>query len=230
MSDSALTRAAHLVEETIAALATAAGPGATDDDLLSVLTLCEGLSRRSDRITVCTIADLTRRGTFTDRGYKNPGHALEDLLGWERFESRRRTVAAEHICPRIGLDGTAVPARLDPYIWASAEAHLAEKATESTPTELNVYATALIDGLDQDGAEPDDTPPPPVNELHLHPNRDRSDGTPSGGTITGRIDDAAMFATIASLIDAHAAPLTQRRSPRRHLRLCPRPRPDRDGS
>jgi hypothetical protein len=31
-----------------------------------------------------------RRGTFAERGYSSPTGTLQDLLGWERFEARRR--------------------------------------------------------------------------------------------------------------------------------------------
>ena len=37
---------------------------------------------------------------------------MSDLLGWERFEARRRVTAAEQVAPRTGLDGSVLPARL----------------------------------------------------------------------------------------------------------------------
>src|SRR3954469_15226668 len=55
---------------------------------------------------------LERRGTFAERGYKSTASALGDLVGWERFEARRRLIAAEQVCPRVGLDATPLPARL----------------------------------------------------------------------------------------------------------------------
>jgi Domain of unknown function (DUF222)/HNH endonuclease len=176
---------------------------------------------------------LTRRGGFADRGYK-PAQALADLLGWDLREARRRVTAAENVCPRTGLDGTELPARLPATAavfatgqvslrhveviaralssaaaqrlssgyWAGAEAQLADRATVYRPGELAGYAAELIDTLDADGPEPEDgdRAPREVNELYLHPNTD------GGGTIRGRFDDAALFATIATLIDAHAAP------------------------
>ncbi|WP_433559930.1 DUF222 domain-containing protein [Pseudonocardia xinjiangensis] len=111
MSDSPLTTAHRLLVEAIDALS-AATDAATDDDLLSVLTLCEGTSRRLDRLTVSTVATLERRGTFAERGYKSTPAALGDLLGWERFEARQRVVAAEQVFPRVSLDGAALPAKL----------------------------------------------------------------------------------------------------------------------
>ncbi|MGI9001692.1 MAG: DUF222 domain-containing protein [Pseudonocardia sp.] len=212
-----------------------AAAGATDDELLSILTLCEGVTRQLDRLTVDTVATLERRGTFDERGYRSAARALSDLLGWERFEARRRVTVAEQVCPRTGLDGTALPARLPataevfaagqaslrhveviarvlagpsaarltPETWAGAEAQLAAKTSEYSPSELHTWGTALVELLDQDGAEPDDRPPAQLNELHLtrHPGG-------AGGRLKGRFDDAAMFDAIAAVVDAHAKPCT----------------------
>ncbi|WP_211174282.1 DUF222 domain-containing protein [Pseudonocardia xinjiangensis] len=122
MSDSPLTTAHRLLVEAIDALS-AATDGATDDDLLSVLTLCGGTSRRLDRLTVATVASLERRGTFAERGYTSTPAALGDLLGWERFEARHRVVAAEQVCPRVSLDGTALPAKLPATAAVFAAGH-----------------------------------------------------------------------------------------------------------
>lgn len=62
---------------------------------------------------------------------------------------------------------------------------------------------ALIETLDQDGAEPVDRPPAEVNELHLTRHRNGS-----GGRIAGRFDDAAMIDAIATVVDAKSAPVT----------------------
>lgn len=65
----------------------------------------------------------------------------------------------------------------------------------------------LVDA-DADGAEPDDQPRPSTNEHFLTRNPDGS-----GGSLTGRYDDAAVFDTIATLVDAHARPRPRRRPP-----------------
>jgi hypothetical protein len=92
--------------------------------------------------------------------------------------------------------------RLSPGQWAGVEAQLAAKAELYTPTELQNWGTALVELLDQDGAEPDDRPPAQLNELHL------SRLPSGGGKLKGRFDDAAMFDAIATVIDAKAKPLT----------------------
>jgi Domain of unknown function (DUF222)/HNH endonuclease len=236
VTDSPVATAHRLLVEAVDALAAAAQSGAASDaELLSALTICEGATRRLDRLTLATISTLQRRGAFADRGYKSTAGALSDLLGWERFEARRRVHAAEQVCPRIGLDGTRLPPRLaataavfdagrarlrhveviarlldspaarrlSPQVWAGAEATLAAKAGEYTPTQLQSWGAELIEKLDADGPEPDDRPPAPVNELHLLPHRDRP-----GGTIKARFDDAALYDAIATLIDTMAAPRT----------------------
>jgi 5-methylcytosine-specific restriction protein A len=98
----------------------------------------------------------------------------------------------------------ATPAarRLAPERWAGAEAALAAKAPDYTPAELQAWGTALVEALDQDGAEPDDRPPAQVNELHL------TRLARGGGKIRGHLDDAAMFDAIAAVLDAKAKPLT----------------------
>lgn len=201
--------------------------------MIAALTVCEEVRRSLDRAMVGMVADLQRRGVFAERGYRSPAGALGDLLGWERFEARRRVVAAESVCEEVGLDGTALPARLpatatvfatgeaglrhveviarvldsaparrlDPQTWAGAEVQLADKAAVYTPSELHTWGTQLVEILDQDGAEPDDSPRPQINEVRLSRFRTRP-----GGKLTGRFDDAAMFDAIAAVVDAGAAP------------------------
>ena len=233
MPTGSLTTAHRLLAQAVDELSAVAVSGA-DDELVSLLTVCEGAARRLDRVTVDAVAALERRGTFAERGYKSTAGALRDLLGWERFEARRRVSAAEQVTARVGLDGGALPARLPhtaaafergvaslrhvdvvarvlatsaaarltPEQWAGAEEQIAAKTADYTPSELDAWGTALVEALDQDGAEPDDRPPPQVNELFL------TRTATGGGKIKGRFDDAAMFDAIATVIDAKAKPLT----------------------
>ena len=68
------------------------------------------------------------------------------------------------------------------------------------PRELHEWGKALVEALDQDGAEPDDRPPARVNELFLSRLPD------GGGKIKGRFDDAERLDAVATAIDALAAP------------------------
>jgi Domain of unknown function (DUF222)/HNH endonuclease len=232
VTKSPIATAQRLFAQAVDALrdAAAGAPG----DRVSVLTVCEGMARQLEQVTVATIAGLNREGVFAERGYKSATQALTDLLGCERSEAHRRVAAAEQVAPRTGLDGTVLPARLpatagvfaqgrtslrhievitrllnsdpagrlSPGDWTGAEAQLAAWAGQYTPTELHNSGTALIELLDQDGAEPDDRPPTRVNELFLSRLPD------GGGKIKGRFDDPAMFDAIAAVVDAHAKPLT----------------------
>src|SRR6187200_1535581 len=112
MLSSSLDTAYHLSSQVVQTLRTATGNMASDDELVSALTVCEATARQLDRIVVDTVAALQRRGTFAERGYKTTAAALGDPLGWEPVEARRRVVAAKQITPRIGLDGAPLPARL----------------------------------------------------------------------------------------------------------------------
>jgi len=100
------------------------------------------------------------------------------------------------------LLGSPAAGRLSPQRWADAEARLASWAGDYTPTELHKWGTAMVELLDQDGAEPDDRPPARVNELFLSRLPD------GGGKLKGRFEDAGMFDAIAAVLDAHAKPLT----------------------
>jgi 5-methylcytosine-specific restriction protein A len=233
VTESPSAAAQRLLVQAADALLEAAG-SSSDAELIALLGTCESVVRRLDRATVDAVAALDRRGVFAEKGYRSPAQALSDLLGWERFEARRRVVAAEQVTPRTGLDGSVLAARLpataevfaagrtglrhveviarvlaskpagrlSPEVWAGAEAQLAGKADVYTPTELQHWGTALVELLDQDGAEPDDRPPAQVNELFLSRLPD------GGGKLKGRFDDAGMFDAIAAVIDAHAKPLT----------------------
>jgi Domain of unknown function (DUF222)/HNH endonuclease len=231
VSESRLVSAHRLAEEALGKLA-AAAETASDDELVSLLAVCEGASRRLERLSVAAIGALTRRGVFAERGYATPALAA-DLLGYDRAEARRRVLAAEQVDRRVGLDGQPLPPRLPataaaftagriglrhlevlarlltspaagrlaPQTWAGAEQQLAERAAEYPPAELQTWGARLLELLDQDGPQPDDRAPEPVNELFLTRHRGGA-----GGSVRGRIADAAAFDTIATLLDAHAAP------------------------
>ncbi len=108
----------------------------------------------------------------------------------------------EHVAVAAKLLHGPAATRLAPEVWAGAEVQLAGVADEYTPGELARWGARLIEALDQDGAEPDDSPPVQVNELRVLRRRD------GGGRIVGRFDDAARFAVITAVLDAKSAPLT----------------------
>jgi 5-methylcytosine-specific restriction protein A len=235
VSDSPLGHAHRLLTQAADALAAATGPGAGDDQLISALTLCEGAARRLDRITVTALADLERRGVFAERGYRSSVTALGDLLGWERFDARRKLVAAAQIRPRIALDGALLPPRLPATAAVFDDGAASLRHVEVIARVLDSAAAGRLTPQVWAAAEeqlagwiPDCTP----NELHaravqlvdaldadgpepddrpepqvneLHLHRN-PDGI--GGTLKASYTDAAMFDAIATLIDTTAKPLT----------------------
>ncbi|MBP2364657.1 HNH endonuclease signature motif containing protein [Pseudonocardia parietis] len=233
MSSDRLTAAHRLLTEAVAALDDATGPAAEGDELLSVLTLCEGMTRRLDRITVSTIATLDRRGTFTERGYRNPALALADLLNFDRADARRRTRAAEQVHPRTALDGTPQPAVLPATAERFADGRIGLRHVDVIATVLGSHAARRIDPDRLALAETEIAEHACVynpGELHTWATRliealdedgPAPDDTPppqintlkvvanrngSGGRIQGRYDDAAQFDAIATAVDALSAP------------------------
>ena len=88
-----------------------------------------------------------------------------------------------HVEVIAGLLASAAARRLSEGQRAGVEEQLAVKAGEYPPTQLRKWGAGLIELLDEDGPEPDDSPPEPVNQLQLRRHRDGS-----GGTITGRFE------------------------------------------
>ena len=111
MTESPSATAQRLLVQAADAVLDAAG-SSSDAELVALLSTCEAVVRRLDRVTVDAVAALDRRGVFAEHGYRSPVQALSDLLGWERFEARRRVTAAEQVTPRTGLDGAVLAARL----------------------------------------------------------------------------------------------------------------------
>jgi len=199
-----------------------------------VLTVGEGVRRSVDQAGVAALADLERRGTFGERGYRSSAAALGDLLGWERAEARRQLIAAEQVRPRVGLDGAALPPRLPATAAAFGIGTAGLRHVEVVARVLGSDAAGRLDPPRWAGAEaqlaawiPECTPtelqargeqllevldadgPEPDDRPEpcvneLHLQRRRA----GGGRLVGRFDDAAMFDAIATLVDAQAAPRT----------------------
>lgn len=231
MGDAA--EAQHQLIGAIDALATAAS-GAGDAALLAVLTGCETAARALDRLTVATVAELSRRGTFAEGGYRSPTAALGDLLGLDRGEARRRVTAAEQVCDRVALDGTPLPPRLPATAAVFAAGGCSLRHVETAAQVLGTTAAGRLTPDVWCGAEAElaakageynpselatwgtalvealdqDGPVPddcdPPKVGELYLLR-RGAG---GGTLRGRFDDAAMFDAIAAVIDSKAKPLT----------------------
>jgi 5-methylcytosine-specific restriction protein A len=206
----------------------------SDVELVALLSTCENVVRRLDRVTVDAVAVLERRGVFAERGYKSAAAALSDLLGWERFEARRRVVAAEQVTPRVGLDAAVLPARLPATAAVFADGRASLRHVETITRVLGTAAAARLSPEQWAGAEAQLAAKADVynpSELQawgtalveaLDQDGVEPDDRPAGGVnelhltrlpsgggkIKGRFDDAAMFDAIAAVVDAKARPLT----------------------
>jgi 5-methylcytosine-specific restriction protein A len=233
VTETALAAADRLLVQALDALDAVTETGA-DAELIAILRRCETAVRRLDRTTLSALAGLERRGVFARNGYKSSAAALADLVGWERFEARRRVAAAEQVTLRVGLDGAALPARLPATaaVFAAGQAGLrhvdaiarvlaSASAQRLTPQQwagveeqlagkAEVYTPTELHAWGAALVElldQDGTEPddrPPAQVNELHLTRLAG----GGGKLKGRFDDAAMFDAIATVIDAKARPLT----------------------
>ncbi len=127
------------------------------------------------------------------------GEALPPL--WEEVAAAQAAgeLNAEHIEVIANLLA-ALPMWVDPATTTQCEQSLVAGARHQTPEELRVAAKKLIDELDPDGPEPDDTEPDPKRAMTT--GKQRSDGT---SEVTGTID-AQTRAYWDAINDKWAAP------------------------
>ncbi|MDN5931960.1 MAG: HNH endonuclease [Pseudonocardia sp.] len=227
--DTATQRVADALDELAAITRTA-----PDDDLLSALLVCEGLTRRVDAISTAAIGALDDRGAFLSRGYRSVARALSDLLGWGYAPARTRATVAADVHSRTTLTGEQLPAYLPAtaaaftvgdiamrhvevigrMLGTDAARRLSPGAWSGAETQLATHArTASPSDLLAFGTElitllDQDGPEPhdaPPPLNELHLTRHRGG---AGGSIKGRFEDAALFDAIAAVIDTMAKPLT----------------------
>ncbi|MEJ3658349.1 DUF222 domain-containing protein [Actinomycetes bacterium KLBMP 9759] len=183
-----------------------------------------------------TAVDLGPPAAYTvrvTRPHKSPTNAIADSWNIDRGDALRYVNAAKNLHPQVALNGTVLaprmPAcdaaftaatiglghveairrvlesneasRLTDTACAEVEEQAVAYAVHNRPKEVLTFGMDLVRRLDQDGPEPDDRPDSEVNELTITPHPDRS-----GGVIKGRFDNAVLFATIATLIDAKSKP------------------------
>jgi 5-methylcytosine-specific restriction protein A len=133
------------------------------------------------------------------------GQVLEPVLPAMADAFAVGTASLQHVNLIARVMDRPAAQRIPPYTWAGIEQHIASIADTCTPTELAKLADDLVRTYDQDGAEPDDDRPEPVqvNELRVTRWRD------GGGEIHGTFEDPVRFAMIATVIDAKSKPLTK---------------------
>ena len=228
MSRSSIAIADQAVFAALAA-SRAASASASGQVLINRLLFLKQVVRQAEHDALQAIAQLDSDGDFTDRGVRPAAGVADLLRCTRVESRRMVAVAASvfptslagvPLKPRLPATATALggweidrahaevieralstdaAGRLDPGVWASVEAQLADYARLYRPDELATFAAQLIEALDQDGPPPDDADQQ-VNELHLSKSR-----TGGGGWIKGTLD-ASTFDVFARAIQANLTP------------------------
>jgi len=228
MSESSIATARQALLEAWAALEVASGSVSGQDSIDQLLFL-QSMNRRADHASLRIVAQLEGDGEFTERGVRPAAGVADLLRCTRVEARGMVAVAASvfptslagvPLEPRLPATATALggweidrahaevieralstdaAGRLDPEVWASVEAQLADWARLYRPDELAKFAAQLIECLDQDGPPPEDEDQQ-VNELHLSKSR-----TGGGGRIKGTLD-AATFDVFARAIRANLTP------------------------
>ena len=228
MSESSIATARQALLEAWAVLDVASGSLSGQDSFDQLLFL-QSMNRRSGHASLRIIAQLDSDGEFTERGVRPAAGVADLLRCTRIESRRMVAVAESvfptslagmPLEPRLPATATALggweidrahaevieralstdaAGRLDPEVWASVEAQLADYARLYRPDELAKFAAQLIELLDQDGPPPEDEDQQ-VNELHLSKSH-----TGGGGRIKGTLD-AATFDVFARAIRANLTP------------------------
>jgi len=134
----------EIAEELFSAFDAAYAPSVLDSDAIEALRAYGQIKDRLDALSVRMIAELERRGVFAAHNYHRPQHAVAQLLGWDQRPARRRVELAEQVCPRVGLDGQELPARLPSTGAAFADGVLGVAQAEAIAAVLNGPAAARL--------------------------------------------------------------------------------------
>jgi hypothetical protein len=192
-------------------------------------------AERGYRSPVGALGDLLRWERFEARRRVAAAESVcaQVGLGGEVLRARLPATATVFAAGEAGLRhveaiarvlDSAPARRLDAERWAGAEVQLAAKASSYTPSELQTWGTQLIELLDQDGAEPDDSPPAQINELRLSRFRTRpGEGRSPAATTTPRCSTRSPPWSMP--VPPLATPTTSVRSRNGRPRPSPRPAP-----
>jgi Domain of unknown function (DUF222) len=188
------------------------------------------------QVQVETVAALERSGGFAARGYRRPGSAVADVLTVEPRQAAEITRAASRVCPRVDLQGQALPASLPAtaVVFASGAASLGHVEVIGRLLDSGA-ARRLSPGVwaeieEQLASHADEYTPAELRawgarliELYDQdgPDPDADDRPPvqvnelrltplrgGGLKLVGRFEDPVRAAAIRTVIDAKSAPLT----------------------
>src|SRR5690242_17657535 len=220
--------------DRIRAVAAALRSGGSDQDALDALAATRELTRAVAQLQVEAVAVLQRSGAFAAAGHKKPDSAVASVLTVERGRAREIVRAADHVAPRVDLQGQALPPVLPAMAaaFSSGAASLAQVdliaklMTQPAARRIPPYAWAGIE--EQIAAVADSSTPTELlrfgQELvnaYDHDGDEPDDHEPvqvnelrltrlpgGGGKISGVFTDPVRFAMIATVIDAKATPRT----------------------
>jgi len=233
MTGGSLAVAAQRLKEAFALL-DAAGATATDDELLSALTIAEGAIQAGQRSLITMVGKADRDGVFATKNVRSTAHGLADLFGWEHREARRTIAAAQHLTERYALDGTPLPPKLPTMaaLFMTGQARRRHVdvmvglldspsgrrlspqywalAEEQIGQASLAMTPAELRGWGRDLIELLDQDGAEPDDRDRKPvNEVRfapRDG--GGGTVTGSFDDAEMFAAVRTAVEARSGPLS----------------------
>src|SRR3954447_14043656 len=208
----------------------------SDSELRDALELTRELARLVSQVQVETVAALDRSGAFAAQGYRRPDSAVANMLTMERGRASEIIRAAARVCPRIDLQGQALPASLPATaaVFAAGAASLAHvevigrlldggAAHRLPPTVWAAVEELLAAHADEytptelrvwgvrliDACDQDGPPPEADERPPVHVNELRLPPLRGGGvTLVGRFEDPVRAAAIRTVIDAKSAPLT----------------------
>jgi 5-methylcytosine-specific restriction protein A len=202
------------------------------DERIAALSMCESVTRQLEYLSIQLVAGLSRDGVFAERGYSRPATAVADLLGCDPVLAARRVRVAEQVCPRTGLDGQVLPARLVATAAQFAAGrvslrHVEVLAKALDSPEASRLAPSVWAGAEEQLAEqatryaphelasfardlltlldqdgPEPDDQPPPQFNELHLTRNPAGG---GGRIKGQLD-APTFDAVATALDALSKP------------------------
>jgi Domain of unknown function (DUF222) len=218
--------ATHLV----AALAGACQPPTGDSEAVAALREYGLAQRQLDYQCVRLVAQLDRRGVFTDLGYLRLGDALADLLGLDRALAYRRARLAGEVIEQTSPTGEVAAPRLPATATAFETGEIGLAHVEVIAAAMRSGPATRISAEDWAGAEQqlvgyaiagakpadlkavaqrllgllDQDGTLPTDDNPAAPSALRLSPHPDGGgMIRGRLD-ALDYATVATAIDALA--------------------------
>src|ERR1041384_4627602 len=173
------------------------------------------------------LLDIISRIDWESSGYSHLWKVLRDALRISQSEAKRLVRQVELLCPKVGITGQDIEPRLpaaraamlegalsvehvnriakiveqapDEHA-AQVEAELVEAAYQFNPRQIDTLGARILDILDQDAPEPDESVVEAQNQLDI---RENADGSLSGRFKLGAESAAHFKPLLSSLTKPH---------------------------